>query len=105
MPHHSDLTAGPWSVDFPTDARKPTRIMGGEKLPGAVEPPTIAKLSAGTRADARVMAAGRDMLEALGECEALLVAMAEDTEVTREYPTIGADLARVRAAIAKAKRG
>lgn len=82
------LSAYPWTVDFPSDRRKPTRILAAEKLPGAVEPPTLAKIEAGTREDARAMAKAPELAH-------LVAALLEDARRRQEIEANAGTAARI----------
>lgn len=83
-------------IAVPADAEGPAIILDRRSR-------TVAMLSHHASDMVHMMAAAPEMLDALVECEALLSAMADDTAVAPEYPSIAADLALVRAAITKAK--
>lgn len=95
----TEHTKGSWTIDRPADRRKPTRIMGGQTLPGAIGPPTIAVMKAGTYLDARLIECAPDMLEALTR----LIWALDPPTAHSEQPELGIVIAEARAIISKAE--
>lgn len=105
-------TPGPWHVTTETDGRSRGYIRAGEPLDGAKMPPAVARVCARTlsenEANARLIAAAPELLEALRHFAALLAEHHDDLPDDRPIFGINdavitaGDLRRARAAIAKA---